>query len=372
MPHGRGDAERGAQEGGAEFGGQFLAGVGRGSEAARLVATEPGRVAGPVDQFVQRRAVVVDLVEEGGLRRDADIVLAGVVVGAFAADADIGPGGGDQGFGARDDLAFGKRRRFGDEPVQPFALVEVEDGEALEEGHDAGVLAGFAGALLLGLGGEAVGVDDGRPALALADAPARREGLTEGQPVLRGVAFGKARAPQEQDVDARIAAAGGGVSRQAGTSRPGAAPRPDPWKGPGFEFRDDLGRHLVIEVGARFGGGRSPPLPFPFPFRAALRLAVLTHGDPPSPPQTPQPLPEAGGGRRRRPAGRALQGGRHPRGRSEAEERPTAAWRAPGRVQKGASATPRFRERPKQSRRANARRPSMGGVAGGEAPCSKG
>ncbi len=305
-------------------------------------------MAGPVDQFVQRRAVVVDLVEEGGLRRDADIVLAGVVVGAFAADADIGPGGGDQGFGARDDLAFGKRRRFGDEPVQPFALVEVEDGEALEEGHDAGVLAGFAGALLLGLGGEAVGVDDGRPALALADAPARREGLTEGQPVLRGVAFGKARAPQEQDVDARIAAAGGGVSRQAGTSRPGAAPRPDPWKGPG------------------------PPLPFPFPFRAALRLAVLTHGDPPSPPQTPQPLPEAGGGRRRRPAGRALQGGRHPRGRSEAEERPTAAWRAPGRVQKGASATPRFRERPKQSRRANARRPSMGGVAGGEAPCSKG
>lgn len=94
------DVERGAQEGGAEFGGQFLARVGGGSEAARLVAAEPGRMAGPVGQFVQRRAVVVDLVEEGGLRRDADIVLAGVIIGALAADADIGPAGGDQGFGA--------------------------------------------------------------------------------------------------------------------------------------------------------------------------------------------------------------------------------------------------------------------------------
>ncbi|MFK4056809.1 DUF6880 family protein [Brevundimonas sp. NPDC046655] len=82
----------------------------------------------------------------------------------------------------------------------------------------------------------------------------------------------------------------------------------------------------------------------------------------PCPNPTASPL--SGGGRRRRPAGRALQVGRHPKGRSEAEERPGAAWRAQGRVQKGASAASRFRERPKQSRRANARPPSKGALRG--------
>src|SRR3546814_7141782 len=84
-------------------------------------------------------------------------------------------------FGNRDDLAFGQRFGVGREAgAQSFALREVEDGKALEAGDAAGILAAFARAFLLGLGGEAVGIDHGHAMLALADAAPGIAGLFEG------------------------------------------------------------------------------------------------------------------------------------------------------------------------------------------------
>jgi hypothetical protein len=60
---------------------------------------------------------------------------------------------------------------------QTFALREVEDGEALKERDRLRFLAGLPGAPLLVVGNEALGVDDRRAALALADVAAEAERL---------------------------------------------------------------------------------------------------------------------------------------------------------------------------------------------------
>ncbi|ANN60742.1 hypothetical protein A9174_31230 [Mesorhizobium loti NZP2037] len=52
MAHGRLDGERAADEGGADFGDQFLARIGLGTEGAGEVARKPRRVAGPVAKLV--------------------------------------------------------------------------------------------------------------------------------------------------------------------------------------------------------------------------------------------------------------------------------------------------------------------------------
>ena len=67
------------------------------------------------------------------------------------------------------------------------------------------------------VGGEAVGIDDGRAALALADIAAEREGLAEGQPGLRRIALLDHRAPEDQDVDP-------GAEHSDGDERPARAP----------------------------------------------------------------------------------------------------------------------------------------------------
>src|SRR3546814_5285537 len=105
----------------------------------------------------------------------------------------------------RDDLAFGQRFGVGREAgAQSFALREVEDGKALEEGDAAGILAAFARAFLLGLGGEAVGIDHGHAMLALADAAPGIAGLFEGKPALRGKAMLEQCAPQEDRKSTRL------------------------------------------------------------------------------------------------------------------------------------------------------------------------
>ena len=57
---------------------------------------------------------------------------------------------------------------------QPFALRQVEDGEALQERDGLRFLAGLLRALLLVVGHEAVGIDDGGAVLTLADIAAER------------------------------------------------------------------------------------------------------------------------------------------------------------------------------------------------------
>src|SRR3546814_4708698 len=57
VAHGGHDAERGADEGGGDFGAQFLACIGLRSEAARLVAAQSLGVAGPVRERSEERRV---------------------------------------------------------------------------------------------------------------------------------------------------------------------------------------------------------------------------------------------------------------------------------------------------------------------------
>jgi hypothetical protein len=90
-------------------------------------------------------------------------------------------------------------------------LLDVEDGEALEEGDGTRFLASLMGAVAHVVGNEAVGIDDGVAALALADVASEREGLPESQPALGGIALLDDGVPQDEDIDAAVGPAGGGV-----------------------------------------------------------------------------------------------------------------------------------------------------------------
>src|SRR3546814_11598325 len=84
--------------------------------------------------------------------------------------------------------------------AQAFGWCDIEQGEAVQEGNGVRLAAALRGAGLFGIGNEAVGIDDGRSLLALADIAARREGLTEGQPRLRRVARVHPGAPTQAHI----------------------------------------------------------------------------------------------------------------------------------------------------------------------------
>src|SRR3546814_17725372 len=67
-------------------------------------------------EFGQRGAVIIDLIEKGGLRRHLHIIMRGDVEGPVATDAEIDPARGDHRPGDGDDLALGKRCRVGTDP----------------------------------------------------------------------------------------------------------------------------------------------------------------------------------------------------------------------------------------------------------------
>jgi hypothetical protein len=140
-----------------------------------------------VPQLVQGRAVPVDRLEIRLGRRHLHIVECWNIEGAVAADAEVDAGRPDQGLDPRFDEA-GRRRwsHNGDVLRQAVALRRVEHREALEERDRGGFLAGLAGAALLVLRREAVGIDDGGAAFAPADIAAERQGLAEGEPALAG------------------------------------------------------------------------------------------------------------------------------------------------------------------------------------------
>jgi len=164
----------------------------------------------------------------------------------------IGAGGRDQRLDARlDERGIRRRRSRGERGRQAVALLDIEDGEALEEVDRAGVLARFLRALTLLAGDEAVGVDHRRAALALAHAAAQRERLAEGKPDLAGIAALDDSAPEDQHVDAGIAPAGRGILRQGqrrGHAR--SSPGLHPGQAPGLEVGDDPVGDLVVEVRA--------------------------------------------------------------------------------------------------------------------------
>ncbi len=154
-------------------------------------------MAGPVGQFVKAGAVVVDLVEEGDLGRHRHVVGGWSIIGLVPADAQVHAGRGNERFGNGHDLALGQRRGVaGQTGLQTLALRDIENGEALEERYGPRVLVLARRAFRLAFGNETIGVDHCDPALALADAASRRNGLPESQPALRGMAVRDAGRPQ--------------------------------------------------------------------------------------------------------------------------------------------------------------------------------
>lgn len=204
---------------------------------------------------MKSRPVPVHRIEEGGLRRDGDEVGTGRIEGLVPAYAELDARSGDHLPGDRHDLALGQWHRIAGKVCgQPITLGDVEEGEALEEGNGAGLVAIARRPLGLPPGGEAIGIDHAHAALTLADASTRLAGLPEGQPALRRPAVFDDGAPQDQDVDARVRPGRRRVARKAGRgvdARPfDLSPWLDPREAPRLQFRDDARGHLVIEGSA--------------------------------------------------------------------------------------------------------------------------
>lgn len=276
MADGRGDAQRCAGEGARHLGHQLFPGVGRRAEGAGLVAGEPRRMARPVSELVQGGAMPVDRLEVGLRPRYLHVVVGRTVERLVAADPKVRAGGGDEGGGLRQDEPLRDRgRRRGDLGRQAFALGDIEDREALQEQD---LIRGPAVPLSpapFGVGGEAVGKDDGHAALAATDIAAQRQRLAEREPGLCMEAQGDDRLPEDEDVDPGIATPGRGVGRhgQRGLGRV-AAPGLDPGNPAGLQLGDDLFGDLLMEArpalaGAGGGGGRHRGAPRRAP-RASL------------------------------------------------------------------------------------------------------
>ena len=232
---------------------------------------------GIMAEFMQRRAVPVDRLEISRRRRHLHIVFGRHVEGTIAADPEIDAGRLDQCFDNRLDHAGRRQRRCnGDLHRQIVALVGVEHREAFQERNGLRFVAGVRRALLLIIRNEAVGIDHGRAALALTDMAAERERLAERQPALSRKAAFDDGTPQDQDIDATVLPAGGGIlrHRQRRLRRRGA-PRLDPGHPPRLQLGDDLAGDFVVEarpvlVGARMriiSGHRGSPR------RGAARLS---------------------------------------------------------------------------------------------------
>ena len=197
VAHGRQDAERGADEGARHLGDQLLARIGLGAEAAGEIAREPRGMAGPVAKLVKAGAVIVDLLEESGLRRNPDESRRSADRRRVAADAEIRAVAAIRA-SARGTISHsGSGLRPGREPLgQAVALRDVKDGEALEERDGLGLVAVLLARSCSAFRDEAVGIADRGAAFALADMAAHVEGLPKGQPILRGDSRVSMTAPQ--------------------------------------------------------------------------------------------------------------------------------------------------------------------------------
>ncbi len=214
-----------------------------------------GRPAG-MGAFMQRRAMPVDGLEEGLGRRHHHIVRRRRVVSPVAADAKVDSARPDQRVDrGLDQPGFGRRHSGHEVLGQAVTLSDVEDREALQERDRLCLVAGLSRTTAFIVRHEAVGIDDGGAALALADIAAKRQGLAEGQPALAREAVRDHRAPEDQHIDPRVAAPGCGVGRHGerrlGRGRP---PGLDPGQPSGLQFGQDLAGDFVIQarpVGAR-------------------------------------------------------------------------------------------------------------------------
>ena len=72
MAHGWGDAKRGADKGGGQFGNELLAAIIYRSEFGGEIAVKPAFVACPVTESMEGGAVIIDLIGVRNLMRNAD------------------------------------------------------------------------------------------------------------------------------------------------------------------------------------------------------------------------------------------------------------------------------------------------------------
>jgi len=158
-------------------------GRGQHSQSAGF-ATRHNPALGIMTQFVQLRPIPIYGLEIGFLRRDLDEVVRGRIERHLATDPDVSLRRRDDSFDVRQDLGPSRKRGGIGGHGKPIALIDVKDGEPLEEADAAGILPRCARLLLLGLGDEGVGVDDHRPLLALAHTSTKSERLLEGEPAL--------------------------------------------------------------------------------------------------------------------------------------------------------------------------------------------
>ncbi len=254
-------------------------------------------VAGPVAELVEAGAVPVDRREERRPWWHLHEIQGRHIEGAVAANADVGAGRLDQGVGLGHDGVVRHHRHGAADPIgQAVALGGVEDDKALEEGHACGLVVLPVCALSLGSRHEAVGIDDRGAALALADMTAQIQRLPVGQPVLAGEAASHGGIPQDEDVDAGIAASRDGVAGQA--ERAGAlAPGPDPGYPALLQFTHDAAGDFGIE-------GR--PVGFRAAFDSRHRASPLA--------LPTRPSPDSGVGGEERPGGPPTRAGRTCRG----------------------------------------------------------
>jgi hypothetical protein len=159
-------------------------------------------------------------------------ILGGTIEGAFAADAEIGSGGGDQRLGLRQDQAHRHGGRRGREILgQLLALVGVEHRESFEERDRFRLVALALGAASLLVRTETIGIDDGCALFPFSYIAAKTERLAKGEPALTGEAVLDHRTPEDEHVDSGVASPGRGILRH-GKRRlgRGRAPRLDPGK----------------------------------------------------------------------------------------------------------------------------------------------
>jgi hypothetical protein len=208
-------------------------------------------------EFVKRGPMPIDRLKVSRRRRDLHEIAARIIVGARAADAEVGTGRGNQGFSLRFDLVRWGRDYRASDVLGQIALVGVEESETLEERDRARLFPGLRGMLALTLGNEAIGIDDGGAPLSLPDMAAEPERLTKRQPALAGEAVFNNGTPQNQHVNSRVAALRRSIARHGerrlDRRRP---PWLHPWDAAGLQFGDDLVGDFGVKAGPILTGAR--------------------------------------------------------------------------------------------------------------------
>ena len=206
--------------------------------------------------FVKGGSMPIDRLEKRLGRRHLYEVLRGYVEGAIASDAKVDAARLDK----RRHLGLDQARLgrwSGDSDIvgKPLALQSVEDREPLQERNGLRILAGLAGASLLVVGDEPVGINDSGAVFAAPYMAAKRQRLAESQPALAGITVLDDSAPENEHVDAGVAAPRGGVLRHGERRlRRGRTPRLDPRQPPSVQLADDLCGDLVIQASAARAG----------------------------------------------------------------------------------------------------------------------